>query len=201
MCLTPRKDRSLMTTHRNRPLIRQVRRWRIALGMSAGAVAAAAVLGLSEAADAHADDSADVLGQATAGLTQATQVLDGAPEASLDAQQLAILTGQEMLQTGAASSLLTEQDSIVSGLPGAAQADLTGADDQLTQAYQAVLTADQAFVAADQAGDLSSVQGALPVDLGVLDADFGLDGAAFNTAFADIGAEFANFFDVSALLP
>jgi hypothetical protein len=190
-----------MNHRRNQPLIRQARRWRIALGMSAGALAAAAMLGLSEAADAHADDSADVLGQATADLTQATQVLDGAPEASLDAQQLAILTGQEMLQTGSASSLLTEQDSVVSGLPAADQADLTGADDQLTQAYQAVLTADQAFVAADQAGDLSSVQGALPVDLGVLDADFGLDGAAFNTAFADIGAEFANFFDVSALLP
>ena len=46
-----------MPNHRNQPLIRQVRRWRIALGMSAGAVAAAAVLGLSEAADAHADNS------------------------------------------------------------------------------------------------------------------------------------------------
>jgi len=180
---------------------RRPRPWRIALGISAGAIAAAAMLGLSEAADAHADDSADVLGQAGMDLTQATQVLDGAPEASLDAQQLAILTGQEMLQTGSASSLLTEQDSVLSGLPAADQADLTGADDQLTQAYQAVLTADQAFVTADQAGDLSSVQGALPVDLGVLDADFGLDGAAFNTAFADIGAEFANFFDISALLP
>jgi hypothetical protein len=64
-----------------------------------------------------------------------------------------------------------------------------------------VLTADQAFVAADQAGDLSSVQAALPVDLGVVDADFGLDGAAVNTIFADVGAEFANFFDISALLP
>ena len=190
-----------MNHRRKQPLVSLARRWRIALGMSAGAVAAAAMLGLSEAADAHADDSADVLGQAGMDLTQATQVLDGAPEASLDAQQLAILTGQEMLQTGSASSLLTEQDSVVSGLPAADQADLTGADDQLTQAYQAVLTADQAFVAADQAGDLSSVQGALPVDLGVLDADVGLDGAAFNTAFADIGAEFANFFDISALLP
>src|ERR1700727_2369960 len=132
-----------MPNHRNQPLIRQVRRWRIALGMSAGAVAAAAVLGLSEAADAHADDSADVLGQAGMDLTQATQVLDGAPEAGLDAQQLVVLTRQE---------------SIPTGLPAADQADLTGADEQLTQAYQAVLTADQAFVAADQAGDLSSAQ-------------------------------------------
>src|ERR1700728_5428601 len=100
-----------MPNRRNQPLIRQVRRWRIAIGMSAGAVAAAAVLGLSEAADAHADDTADVLGQAGMDLTQATSVLDGAPEASLNAQQLALLTGQERLQTGSASSLLTEQDS------------------------------------------------------------------------------------------
>jgi hypothetical protein len=186
---------------RNQTLVSAARRWRIALGMSAGAVAAAAVLGLSEAADAHADTGGDVLGQATADLSQATQLLDGAPEASLDAQQLAVLTGQEMLQTGAASSIITDQDSVVSGLPAADQADLTGVDDQLTQAYQGVLDADQAFVAADQAGDLSSLQGSLPVDLGVVDADFGLLGADVNTAFADIGAEFVNVFDLSALLP
>jgi hypothetical protein len=190
-----------MTNHRNQPLIRQVRRWRIALGMSAGAVAAAAVLGLSEAADAHADDSADVLGQAGMDLTQATQVLDGAPQAGLDAQQLVVLTGQESIQTESEAAILSNQESFLSGLPAADQADLTGADDQLTQAYQAVLTADQAFVAADQAGDLSSAQGLLPVDLGVVDADFGVLGADVNTIFADIGAEFANAFDISALLP
>ena len=76
-----------MNHRQNQPLVGRARRWRIALGMSAGAVAAAAMLGLSEAADAHADDSADVLGQAGMDLTQATQVLDGAPEASLDAEQ------------------------------------------------------------------------------------------------------------------
>jgi hypothetical protein len=190
-----------MPNHRNQPLIRQVRRWRVALGMSAGAVAAAAVLGLSEAADAHADDSADVLGQAGMDLTQATQVLDGAPEASLDAEQLAVLTGQESLQTNSEAAVLSGQETLQSGLPAADQADLTGADDQLTQAYQGLLTADQAFVTADQAGDLSSAQGLLPVDLGVVDADFGIVGADFNTVFADIGAEFANVFDISALLP
>jgi len=189
-----------MTHRHNQPLIRQARRWRIALGMSAGAVAAAAMLGLSEAADAHADDSADVLGQAGMDLTQATQVLDGAPEASLDAQQLALLTGQEMLQTGPASSLLTDQESILSGLPTADQADLTGVDDQLAQAYQGVLDADQAFVAADQAGDLTGT-GLLPADLGVIDADISILPADFNAVIADVGAEFANFFDISALLP
>jgi hypothetical protein len=189
-----------MTTHRNQPLIRQVRRWRIALGISVGAVAAAAMLGLSEAADAHADTGSDVLGQAGADLSQATQVLDGAPEASLDAQQLAVLTGQEMLQTGSESTVLSDQESLLSGLPTADQADLTGVDDQLAQAYQGVLDADQAFVAADQAGDLSGT-GLLPADLGVIDADFGVVAADFNAVFADIGAEFANVFDVSALLP
>jgi hypothetical protein len=168
--------------------------------MGAGAIAAAVMLGLSEAADAHADDSADVLGRAGMDLTQATQVLDGAPEASLDAQQLAVLTGQEMLQTGSASSLLTEQESILSGLPTAGQADLTGVDDQLAQAYQGVLDADQAFVAADQAGELSGM-GLLPADLGVIDADLSMLPADFNVAFTDVAVEFANAFDISALLP
>ena len=190
-----------MNHRQNQPLVGRARRWRIALGMSAGAVAAAAMLGLSEAADAHADDSADVLGQAGMDLTQATQLLDGVSQASLDAPQLVVLTGQESIQTESEAAILSGQESFLSGLPAADQADLTGVDDQLAQAYQGVLTADQAFVAADQAGDLSSAQGVLPVDLGVLDADFGVVGADFNTVFADVGAEFANFFDISALLP
>jgi len=189
-----------MNHRHNQPLVSLARRWRIALGMGAGAVAAAAMLGLSEAADAHADDGADGLGQAGMDLTQATQVLDGAPEASLDAQQLAFLTGQEMLQTGPASSLLTDQESVLSGLPAADQADLTGVDDQLAQAYQGVLDADQAFVAADQAGDLSGT-GLLPADLGVIDADISILPADFNVAFTDAAVEFANAFDISALLP
>jgi hypothetical protein len=190
-----------MNSQPNHRHVRRPRPWRIALGMSAGAVAAAAMLGLSEAADAHADDSADVLGQAGMDLTQATQVLDGAPEASLDAEQAAVLAGQESLQTDSVAAILSGQESFQSGLPTADQADLTGADDQLTEAYQGLLTADQAFVTADQAGDLSSVQGLLPVDLGVIDADFGILGADVNTIFADVGAEFANAFDISALLP
>ncbi|HYY01116.1 MAG TPA: hypothetical protein VE908_16485 [Mycobacterium sp.] len=189
-----------MNNHANHRHVRRPRPWRIALGMGAGAIAAAAMLGLSEAADAHADSGSDVLGQAGADLTQATSVLDGAPEASLDAQQLALLTGQEMIQTGPASSLLSDQESFFSSLPTADQADLTGADDQLAQAFQGVLNADQAFVAADQAGDLSGT-GLLPADLGVLDADFSILPADFNVVVADIGAEFANAFDVSALLP
>ena len=187
-----------MNSQPNHRHVRRPRPWRIALGMGAGAIAAAAMLGLSEAADAHADDGG--LGQAGADLTQATQVLDGAPEASLDAQQLGLLTGQEMLQAGPASALLTDQESLLSGLPAADQADLTGVDDQLAQVYQGVLDTDQAFVAADQAGDLSGA-GLLPADLGVIDADLSILPADFNVAFTDVAVEFANAFDISALLP
>ena len=150
-----------MTNHRNRPLIRQVRRWRIALGMSAGAVAAAALLSLSEAANAHADSGSDVLGQAGMDLAQATSVLDGAPEASLNAEELSFLTGQESLQTDELSALLSGQESLQSGLPAADQADLSAADTQLTDAFQGILTADQTFATADQAGDLSGLTGLL----------------------------------------
>jgi hypothetical protein len=105
-----------------------------------------------------------------------------------------------MLQTGSESMVLSDQGSFLSGLPTADQADLTGVDDQLAQAYQGVLDADQAFVAADQAGDLGGT-GLLPADLGVIDADFGVVAADFHTVFADIGAELVNVFDISALLP
>jgi hypothetical protein len=172
---------------------RRPRPWRIALGISAGAIAAAAMLGLSEAADAHADDSADVLGQAGMDLTQATSVLDGAPEASLDAAQLSFLTGQESLQTDELTALLSGQESLQSGLPAAEQADVSAADTQLTDAFQGILTADQTFATADQAGDLSGLTG-LSDEFGVIDADFGALGADFNTVFADVGAEFAGVF-------
>ncbi len=189
-----------MNHRQNQPLVGRARRWRIALGMSAGAVAAAAMLGLSEAADAHADDSADMLGQAGMDLTQATQVLDGAPDASLDAEQASILSIQEGVQNGALSTILSDQESILSDLPAADQADLTNVDDQLASAYQGVLDADQAFAAADEAGDLTG-SGALSADLGVLDADVAAIPASFDAIFTDIGADLASAFDFSSLIP
>jgi hypothetical protein len=187
-----------MSNRRNQPLVRQARRCAIGIGMAAAAVVAAGMISI---ATAYADDGDDVLGQAGADLTQATQVLDGAPEASLDAQQAALLAGQESIQTGSESSILADQESIQSALPLADQTELTGVDDQLAQAYQGVLDADQAFVAADEAGDLSSGQGLLPADLGVIDADFGVLPADFNAVVADIGADVASFFDMSSFLP
>jgi hypothetical protein len=189
-----------MSNRRNQPPVGRARRWGIALCMGGGAVVATAMIGVATAADAHADDSDDVLGQAGADLTQATQVLDGAPDTSLDAEQAAILAMQESIQSGSESTILADQESILSSLPTADQADLTGVDDQLAQAYQGVLDADQAFVAADEAGDLSG-PGLLPADLGVIDADFGVLSADFNAVFADIGADIASVFDISNFLP
>ena len=182
-----------MGNRRNQPLVRQARRWGIAVGT-------AAMIGVATAAAAHADSGSDVLGQAGMDLTQATSVLDGAPQASLDAEELSFLTGQESLQTDELSALLASQESLQSGLPAAEQSDLSAADTQLTDAFQGMLTADQTFATADQAGDLSGLTG-LSDEFGVIDADFGALGADFNTVFADVGAEFASVFDISALLP
>jgi hypothetical protein len=186
-----------MSNRRNQPLVHQARRCVIGVGMAAGAVVAAGMISI---ATAYADDGDDVLGQAGADLTQATQVLDGAPDASLDAEQAAVLSMQEAIQNGSESTILSDQESILSSLPAADQADLTGVDDQLAQAYQGVLDADQAFVAADEAGDLSG-SGLLPADLGVIDADFAVIPADFNAVFTDIGVDIASVFDVSNFLP
>ncbi len=185
-----------MSNRRNQPLVHQARRCVIGVGMAAGAVVAAGMISI---ATAYADDG-ERLGQAGADLTQATQVLDGAPDTSLDAEQAAILAMQESIQNGSESTILADQESILSSLPTADQADLTGVDDQLAQAYQGVLDADQAFVAADEAGDLSG-SGLLPADLGVIDADFAVIPADFNAVFTDIGVDIASVFDVSNFLP
>jgi hypothetical protein len=195
------KERSefAMSKHRNQPLVDPARRWGILVGIGAGAVMAAAVIGVSSAADAHADTGSDVLGQAGTDLTDATQVLDGAPTTSLDAEEATFLADQESLQTGAASSLLASQESIQSALPAADAQDFAGVDTQLTDAYQAILNADQAFVTADQAGDLGSVTGLMD-QLGVVDADFAAIPAGFDLAATDIGAEVANLFGITDFL-
>ncbi len=185
-----------MTNHRKHPLVRQARRCVIGVGMAAGAVVAA---GIVAAATAYADDGAAVLGEAGQDLTQATQVLDGAPVTSLDTGEAELLTEQEMLQTSSASSLLSAQESLQSGLPAADQPGFGDVDQSLLQAYQGVLDADQTFAAADQAGDLSSVTGLMD-QLGVVQADLAIFPADFNVTAADIGAEVANLFNITDFL-
>ena len=189
-----------MSNRRNQPMVGRVRRWGTALGMGAGAVVAATTIGLAAAADAHADASDTGLGDAGTDLTQAISVLDGAPDASLDAEQASILSIQEGVQNGSLSTILSDQESILSNLPAADQADLTNVDDQLASAYQGVLDADQSFVAADEAGDLTGA-GALSADLGILDADVAAIPASFDAIFTDVGADLASLFDFSALVP
>jgi hypothetical protein len=172
--------------------VRHLRRW----GIGVGTVVAAAMIG---AADAHADTGSDVLGDAGSDLTQATQVLDGAPTASLDAEEAALLTDQESLQTGPATELLADQESIQSDLPAADQTEFGTVDTQLADAYQGILNADQTFVAADQAGDLTSLTG-LTDELGLAEADFAVIPADFNLAATDIGAEVANLFGITDFL-
>jgi hypothetical protein len=188
-----------MSNNRKKPVVHQARRWGTFLGMGAGAVVAAAVIGVSSAADAHADTGSDVLGQAGTDLTDATQVLDGAPTTSLDASEAALLSAQESFQTGAASSLLSTQESLQSELPAADAQGFSGVDTQLTDAYQGILSADQTFVTADQAGDLTGLTG-LTDELGVVDADFAAIPAAFDLDATDIGAAVANLFGITDFL-
>ena len=185
-----------MRNQRNHPLVRQARRCVIGVGVATGAVVAAGVVA---AATAYADTGADVLGEAGQDLTQATQVLDGAPTASLDAEEATLLTEQEMLQTEGGSPLLSAQESLQAGLPAADQASLGDVDQQFLQAYQGVLDADQAFVAADQAGDLGSLTGLMD-QLGVVQADLAIFPADFNVTAADIGAEVASLFNITDFL-
>ena len=185
-----------MNNHRNHPLVRLARRRVIGVGMVTGAVVTA---GMIAAATARADTGSGELGDAASDLTQATQALDGAPTASLDAQEAAFLSGQEALQTGPASDLIADQESLEAGFPAAEQSDLTGVDTQLADAYQAILNADQTFVAADQAGDLTGLTG-LTDEVDVIGADFGVLPADFNVTAADIGAEVTNLFGLTDFL-
>jgi len=188
-----------MTNKRNHPLVHHARRWGIFVGMGAGAVVAAAMIGVSGAADAHADSGSAELGDAASDLTQATQVLDGAPTGSLDAALAEFLSAQESLQTSSEPDLIANTESFQAGLPAADQSELTGVDTQLADAYQGLLNADQTFAAADQAGDLTGLTG-LSDSLDVLGADFSVLPAEFNVTAADIGAEVANLFGITDFL-
>jgi hypothetical protein len=188
-----------MSNNRKKPVVHQARRWGTFLGMGAGAVVAAAVIGVSSAADAHADTGSDGLGQAGTDLTDATTLLDGAPTTSLDAAELSFLDTQESLQTGGASMLLASQESLQAGLPAADAQGFSGVDTQLTDAYQAILNADQTFVTADQAGDLTGLTG-LTDEFGVVDADFAAIPTSFDLVATDIGAEVANLFGITDFL-
>jgi hypothetical protein len=161
-----------------------------------------AVLTQAAASTTTTDNADDVFTQAAADLTQATPVLDSAPTASLDAENLSILNSEQSLITGLEPTL-TQQASLQDSLPAADQTSplLADADEHFLQAYNGLLSADQAFVAADQAGDLtgqaSSLSAALTqlsVDHGLIIAELGLAPANFDVDFADIVVAIADDF-------
>jgi hypothetical protein len=169
---------------------RNNRRWAVGIGV-AGAALTAVIFGLASAPSARADTPEDVLGQASQYLAQASLVLEQAPTATLDAQQIAALTPEEdLLSTSQSFDSFLETDQ--AELPAADQAGLTDVDQSLLQADHGLLEAAQGFLAADQAGDLSNFASALPTTLATVDADFGLLGAMLNVGAAELGAEFFN---------
>jgi hypothetical protein len=176
-----------MSSHRTS---RHARRCGVGVGVASAAVAAA-MIGLASTPSARADTPEDVLGQAIQDLAQASLLLEQAPQASLDAQQIAALAPEENL-IATSQSFASVLGADQAELPAADQAGLADVDQSLLQADHGLLEAAQGFLAADQAGDLTSFASALPTNLATLDADFGLLGAAINVAGAELGAEFFN---------
>jgi len=169
---------------------RHARRWGFGVGV-AGAAAAAAMIGMAGAPVGRADTPDDVLGQAIKDLTQAAQVLEQAPQASLDAHVLAALTPEENL-IGTSESFASALEADQAGLPAADQAGLADADLAVLQADNGILDAANGFFTADQAGELSSWASALPTEFTTLNADFGEISAIFNVGLVELGAEFFN---------
>src|ERR1700757_3631043 len=88
-----------------------------------GPAAAPAMIGMAGAPVGRADTPDDVLDQAIKDLTQAAQVLEQAPQASLDAHVLAALTPEENL-IGTSESFASALEADQAGLPAADQAGL-----------------------------------------------------------------------------
>src|SRR5581483_2111902 len=162
----------------------RVRRWVAGLSLAGAALAAAAVPGL---AAAHADDAAELLGQAGADLIQANQVVSQVPVASLDFLQADILSRQEVIQAGPAAALLNNAATFQDALPVADQTSplLLAVDNQVVQAYAGLLEADQGFLAAAQAGDLAHGLTASLADLSLIDANLATLGADFDVTLTD----------------
>ena len=113
---------------------RNNRRWAVGVGV-VGAALSAATIGLASAPSAWADTPDDVLNQASQDLTQALQTFEQAPEASLDAHQIAALTPEEHL-IGTMQSFNSVLEADEAALPAADQAGLADVDLGVLQADQ-----------------------------------------------------------------
>jgi hypothetical protein len=160
--------------------------WGVGIGTAA---AAAAMIGTG-AADADTYD--ELLGQAGADLTQATQVLDQVPTAALDARELVRFDAVEQLQTSDVQQLIPAIQTFQDGLPAADQASplLLDLDQQFVQSSQELLTADQWFLSAVDAGALTTSWGALEAQLPLIEAALTEDGTGFEVLTTDLIAQF-----------
>lgn len=175
----------------NRRPKRQARRWGTCAGMAAGTVMAAGMITLVIAPTANADTDDELLGQAGADLTQATQVLDSVPAGALDSRETMLVDATVQIQNVTdqfAASSMTVQD----GFPAADQTSplVLDADQQLVQASQELLTADQGFLSAADAGDLTSASGAFEAELPIAEGLLADYSAALDVAFTDLVAGF-----------
>ena len=166
---------------------RHPRGWGV--GVVTGAALTAAVIGLAGTPSARADTPEDVLGQALQDLAQADQVLEDAPQTSLDAHFIATLTPLEDLIANT-QSFTTSLEADQADLPGVDQTGLADVDLGVLHADQEVLEAANGFLAADQAGDLSSWASGLPTEFATLNAELAAAGAALDVGLVDFGAEF-----------
>lgn len=142
---------------------------------------------------AYADTTDELLGQAAADLTQATQVLEQVPTTALDAREASGIAAGETFQTDVAQQLTgieTLQDSFQANLPDQTSPLLVSLDQQVAQASQELLTADQGVLSAADAGDLSTFAGQLTAGLPVDEGVFATLGDVLNIDFTDLAATF-----------
>jgi hypothetical protein len=165
----------------NRRTKGQARLWAGGISMAA---AAAAMIGMGTA---HADTADDLLGQAGADLTQATQVLDSVPATALDAKEASLVDAIVGIQTVTDQQAIPEAETYLNDLPVADQTNplLLDANQQLVQASQELLTADQGFLSAVDAGDLNTLSGAFAAELPLVADGLGEVGASVDALFTD----------------
>jgi hypothetical protein len=168
-----------------------VRRWAAGVGMAAATAMAGAMMALAIVPSASADDGDELLGQAGADLTQATQVLEQIPTTALDAREANGVAAGETFQTDLAQQAIPTLESLQANEVADQNNTLVlDADQQLVEASQQLLTADQGLLSAADAGDLNTLSGwldaRLPVSEGVL-ADYS---AFWEVLFTDLSAPF-----------
>jgi hypothetical protein len=184
-----------MDANRRRTATR-ARRLGVAFSTAAGTTGLAAVIGMTAAPAAHADDTAgNILSQAEANISQAGDTLYAIPTDSLDTDQARQLFQQLSFDFGQEARILSDESQQASLSDAAQNSSLVLlADKDLLAASTEVLAADQA--AAQDPTSAFDVLG----DSGLIQAEFGELSAQLHVVFADLVAQFADVFGLSDIL-